>query len=75
MRNSKDNDTDQLYRLVKFVDVLEDDNMVARYGILQPDETIICFCCGSTIEKEDYVILDNNVSWRQLDDITRKFMC
>lgn len=74
MRNSKDNDTDQLYRLVKFVDVLEDDNMVARYGILQPDETIICFCCGSTIEKEDYVILDNNVSWRKLDDITSKFM-
>ena len=74
MRNSKDNDTDQLYRLVKFVDVLEDDNMVPRCGILLPDETIICFCCGSIIEKEDYVILDKNVSWRQLDDITRKFM-
>lgn len=65
---------DQPYRLVKFFDVLEEDNMVPRYGILLPDETIICFCCGSIIEKEDYVILDKNVSWRQLDDITRKFM-
>lgn len=75
MKKQENGVYDQPYRLVKFVDVLEDDNMVARYGILQPDETIICFCCGSIIEKEDYVILDNNVSWRQLDDITRKFMC
>ena len=65
---------DHPYRLVKYCDVLEEDNMVPRYGILLPDETIICFCCGSIIEKEDYVILDKNVSWRQLDDITRKFM-
>lgn len=74
MKKQENGVCDQPYRLVKFFDVLEKDNMVPRYGILLPDETIICFCCGSIIEKEDYVILDKNVSWRQLDDITRKFM-
>ena len=48
--------------------------MVARYGILQPDETVICFCCGGVIEKEDYIILDRDLSWRCLDEITQKFM-
>lgn len=74
MKKQENSVCDQPYRLVKFFDVLEEDNMVPRYGILLPDETIICFCCGSIIEKEDYVILDRDLSWRCLDEITQKFM-
>lgn len=74
MKKQENGVCDQPYRLVKFFDVLEEDNMVPRYGILLPDETIICFCCGSIIEKEDYVILDRDLSWRCLDEITQKFM-
>lgn len=67
-------DSQSIYQLVKFVDLFEEENMVARYGVLQPDETVICFCCGGVIEKEDYIILDRDLSWRCLDEITQKFM-
>ena len=59
-------------RLVKFVDLFEENNMIPRYGILLPDKTIICFCCGGVIEPEDYVILEDNIPWQYLDETTRK---
>lgn len=44
--------------LVLFKDTLEE-NSDCHFGILLDDNNIICLCCGSIVEPEDYVILEN----------------
>lgn len=61
-------------RLVKFVDILEENNMTPHYGILLPDKTIICFCCGGIVSPKDYVILEDNIPWQYLDETTKEYL-
>lgn len=55
--------------LVYFVDTLEE-NATHHYGILLPSGNIICFCCGGEVEPDDYEILERNIPWHYLDELT-----
>lgn len=45
--------------LVVFQDLTDDEEFRNHYGILFDDGFILCLCCGSWIEPEDYTILIN----------------
>lgn len=54
--------------LVKFKDTLENDAEV-HFGILLDDNSIICMCCGGTVEDGDYEIVEkfNSDAWYYAD--------
>lgn len=58
--------------LVLFRDTLEED-ATPQYGILTEDDEpeIICLCCGSTVEFENYEILER-VSWLDISELLKK---
>ncbi len=61
-------------RLVRFVNLLEKENMIPHHGILLQDKTIICFCCGEILEPKSYVILEDNIPWQYLDKTTKEHL-
>ena len=53
------------YQCVMFRDLLEDDAPI-HYGILLPDQSVLCFCCGGTVEQGEYEIIDH-IPWQYLE--------
>jgi len=56
--------------LVRFRDILES-HPSAHYGVLKDDGEIICFCCGGNVEPDDYELLEEDIPWSYLDEITK----
>lgn len=47
--------------LVYFRYTIEEDNdQREQYGILLDDENILCLCCGSIVEKDEYEIIQEH---------------
>lgn len=53
--------------LVLFHDLLEE-NSDNHYGILFENGFILCLCCGSYVEPEDYEIIENFHGFTFLDE-------
>ena len=56
-------------QLVKFVDTHEGDGE-EHFGILLGDGTLLCLCCGGTVEKGDYEIREefDDDCWSVVDN-------
>jgi len=57
--------------LVRFRDTLEE-NSDEHFGILFNDGVILCFCCGGTVEPEDYEIIENYNGFAYLDETLKE---
>lgn len=57
--------------LVLFRDLLED-NSEPHYGILFENGFVLCFCCGGSLEPEDYEIIERFDDFRALDETLKK---
>jgi hypothetical protein len=55
--------------LVLFNDVENDEN---HYGILFNDGTILCLCCGGTLEPDQYEILEDFEGFAYLDETLKE---
>lgn len=56
--------------IVVYADTLEE-NAEKHYGILFENNFILCFCCGSYIEPEDYIIIEH-CGWNNIDQTLLK---
>lgn len=43
----------------KLVAFCDDEDTFTHFGILNEDETITCLCCGGTVEKGEYTIIED----------------
>lgn len=61
-----------MIELVVFRDLLDDDAEY-QYGILtdHDEPSVICLCCGSTLEFGDYEIIES-VEWFDISDLIRQ---
>lgn len=57
-----------MIKIVKFKSLLEEDNIC--FGILKPDNMVLCLDCLGVFEEEDYEILEEF----DIDNIPDEFM-
>lgn len=57
--------------LVIFHDLNDDEAFSDHYGILFDDGFILCLCCGSWVEPEDYTILMDFHGFGNLDEFLK----
>lgn len=59
-------------KIVRFKNLLEESYDDIKLGVLLDNENILCFCCGSYFEKEDYEIIEEYSENKWLIDIINK---
>ena len=66
---------DKAISLVKFRDDLEEDpkNNEEHFGVLFNDGDILCFCCGSVLESDQYKIIENYKGFAYLDETLKEY--
>lgn len=59
---------------VKYNDLIEpDDNGHPHYGVVMPDGTLMCMCCGGTFEKDEYQVVEQ-IAWDSVQEALEKHL-
>lgn len=59
---------------VKYNDLIEpDNNDHHHYGVVMPDGTLMCMCCGGTFEKDEYQVVEQ-IAWDSVQEVLEKHL-
>ena len=59
---------------VKYNDLFEpDNNDHPHYGVVMPDGTLMCMCCGGTFEKDEYQVVEQ-IAWDSVQEALEKYL-
>ena len=59
---------------VKYNDLIEpDNNDHPHYGVVMPDGTLMCMCCGGTFEKDEYQVVEQ-IAWDSVQEALEKHL-
>lgn len=58
--------------LVRFIDTIEESSE-EHFGILFDNGFILCLCCGSYIEPEEYKIIEKYHGFKYLDETLKNY--
>ena len=59
---------------VKYNDLIEpDNNDHPHYGVVMPDGTLMCMCCGGTFEKDEYQVVEQ-IAWDSVQKALEKHL-
>lgn len=59
---------------VKYNDLFEpDNNDHPHYGVVMPDGTLMCMCCGGTFEKDEYQVVEQ-IAWDSVQKALEKHL-